>query len=172
MAAALVPAWALDPSRNVTQYPLDAWGSEQGLPQDTVNAIARTPDGYLWVATQEGLARFDGVEFTTFGHDKTPAIPVDDVNALALAADGTLWIGTDLGLVSMKEKRFKAHGVKDGLAAPQVLGLCAGPAGEVWAATYGGGLCRLQDGHFVAFTNSDGLPDDHVLWVFRGRDGT
>jgi hypothetical protein len=59
-------ARALDPARQMSQYVHDVWTTNEGLPQDSVNAVAQTPDGYLWVATQEGLARFDGISFTTF----------------------------------------------------------------------------------------------------------
>ena len=57
---------ALDPSRAVTQYDTEVWFAKDGLPQNSVYAIAQTPDGYLWFGTEEGLARFDGVQFTTF----------------------------------------------------------------------------------------------------------
>jgi ligand-binding sensor domain-containing protein len=50
----------------MSQYVHDVWTTNDGLPQDSINAIAQTPDGYLWLATQEGLARFDGMTFTTF----------------------------------------------------------------------------------------------------------
>ena len=63
---AWTPALALDPSLQPSQYILDNWQIPEGLPQTSVQAIARTPDGYLWVGTQEGLARFDGVRFTVF----------------------------------------------------------------------------------------------------------
>ncbi len=59
-------AFALDPSRTLTQYALDNWSSEDGLPQNTVNVILQTRDGYLWLGTQGGLARFDGVRFKVF----------------------------------------------------------------------------------------------------------
>ncbi|MGZ8833525.1 MAG: two-component regulator propeller domain-containing protein, partial [Thermoanaerobaculia bacterium] len=63
---ATTPVLALDPSMATTQYGLSVWTTDQGLPQSSVNAIAQTPDGYLWFGTQEGLARFDGARFTIF----------------------------------------------------------------------------------------------------------
>ena len=67
-------ATALDPSRQPSQYVLDNWQVAEGLPQASALAIARTPDGYLWVGTQEGLARFDGVGFRVLATNDEPAL--------------------------------------------------------------------------------------------------
>jgi ligand-binding sensor domain-containing protein len=61
-----VPAWGLNPRLALTQFGHDVWTTSNGLPHDSVRAIAQTPDGYLWFATVDGLARFDGVNFTVF----------------------------------------------------------------------------------------------------------
>src|SRR5437867_4075625 len=86
-------AMALDGSRAVTQYDTKTWFAKDGLPQNSVNAILQTPDGYLWFATEEGLARFDGAQFTTFDQD-TRSLVHRYVVALAADARGGLWIGT------------------------------------------------------------------------------
>jgi hypothetical protein len=67
-----VPAWGLDPKLALTQFGHDVWTTSNGLPQDSVRAIAQTADGYLWFATTDGLARFDGVNFTVFNDSNTP----------------------------------------------------------------------------------------------------
>ena len=69
--AAIPDCMALDPARQVTQYVMDNWQNDRGLPQNSVTGIAQTADGYLWAATQEGLVRFDGVRFRIF--DRTPS---------------------------------------------------------------------------------------------------
>src|ERR1041384_5676070 len=66
---------------------------DDGLPQNRVSALAQTPDGYLWVGTWFGLARFDGVRFTPFNHYNTQELESDAINALAVGPDGALWIG-------------------------------------------------------------------------------
>ena len=76
----------------------DNWQIADGLPQSTVQAFARTPDGYLWMGTQEGLARFDGTRFTVFEPGNESAIPDKNITALHVDKGGTLWIGTRLGL--------------------------------------------------------------------------
>src|ERR1700686_4688410 len=71
LSAALVPTslFALNPRKSLTQYTRTVWTQAQGLPQDTIRAITQTPDGYLWLGTDEGLARFDGYDFVTFTKD-------------------------------------------------------------------------------------------------------
>src|ERR1035437_9143849 len=68
LVLASVPVMALDPRKASTQYIQTAWNTNAGLPQSSVHSIAQTKDGYLWLATEQGLARFDGVRFTAFNH--------------------------------------------------------------------------------------------------------
>ena len=88
------PALALNPRKMVTQYAHEVWRQQDGLPQDSVRAIAQTRDGYLWLGTQAGLARFDGVRFTVFDRNNTKEMQNDHILALAAAAAGGLWVGT------------------------------------------------------------------------------
>ena len=76
------PALALDPARSLDQYGLDSFQSKDGLPQNSVQAITETPDGYLWLGTQEGLVRFDGQRFAVFDRTNTPAFANNHVTAL------------------------------------------------------------------------------------------
>src|SRR5215218_9514311 len=104
------PAAALDPARALTQFGMQTWQTDQGLPQNTVEALARTPDGFLWVATQEGLVRFDGARFTVYDARNTPALGMNVVQSLRVTRDGTLWVGTlSGGLASFREGRFRSH---------------------------------------------------------------
>src|ERR1039458_3243585 len=98
--------WALNPRTSLTQYSRTVWNQTDGLPQDTIRAITQTADGYLWLGTDEGLARFDGYEFTTF--DKRDGdLPSNSITALAATADGGLWIGTTSGLAEYRNTRFR-----------------------------------------------------------------
>src|SRR6202051_5095315 len=98
---------ALEPSLEPSQYVLDNWQIPEGLPQTSVQAIARTPDGYLWVGTQEGLARFDGVRFTVFDGNNEPAIPNKYITVLFVDRAGRLWIGTRSGVAVLENGRYK-----------------------------------------------------------------
>jgi len=95
------PVLTLDPAKNITQYRLSSWNSADGLPQNTVGALAQTPDGYVWIGTQEGLIRFDGIGFTIFNRKNTPALSTSTINQLKVAPSGSLLIGTRGGGVGL-----------------------------------------------------------------------
>src|SRR5215475_7918312 len=92
-------AQALNPRRELSQFAHQLWSTENGLPQNTVHAIAQSADGYIWLATEEGLARFDGIGFTVFEKDNTPQLKSSDIRALLSDNQGSLWISTTDGLV-------------------------------------------------------------------------
>ncbi|HZT59068.1 MAG TPA: two-component regulator propeller domain-containing protein [Pyrinomonadaceae bacterium] len=102
-------ALALDPSKAVGQYVHDAWQMKDGLPDDVIEKVAQTPDGYLWLATSQGLVRFDGARFVTFDRRNTTGLTNFDILTLAVDRAGTLWVGTDGGgLVRFRDEKFDA----------------------------------------------------------------
>ena len=84
-----------------------AWGTEEGLPQDSVHAILQSKDGYIWVATEGGLIRFDGISFKIYGKASNAAFASDDICCLAEDDDGSLLIGTSSGWLRMRQERFE-----------------------------------------------------------------
>src|ERR1700758_5120304 len=112
-----VPAMAaLDPARRFTQYTQDVWGTDAGLPHSSITAIAQMPDGYLWLGTEEGLARFDGIHFTTFDTRNTPGLRSNRISTLLADSKKRLWIGTDNGGLTLFENgRFKKLTTRNGL---------------------------------------------------------
>jgi len=164
-------ALALDPARRLADYSLTAWGSGEGLPQDTVQDLVRTRDGYLWVATVEGLARFDGLRFAVFDRANTPALRHNDVQALFESKDGALWIGLyGGGLVRYQGGSFRSGAEQPELATATVTAITEDAAGSLWVATDGRGLYRLRAGVAIAFTTREGLAENSV-WVLHA-DGT
>ncbi len=123
-----------------------AWTTEDGLPQNSVHQVLQTHDGYLWVATEGGLARFDGISFTVFRHEEQPTLPSDDIACLAEDTQGTLWIGTTDGLARFAAGQFSAVALGSLAGPPSVLALAAGDDGSMLALT-ASGLVRLQGGH-------------------------
>jgi signal transduction histidine kinase/ligand-binding sensor domain-containing protein/ActR/RegA family two-component response regulator len=135
---------ALDPRRAVTQYGLDIWTTRHGLPQNSVRAIVQTRDGYLWLGTQAGLARFDGVAFTVFDSANTPELASDHI--LSLYADaGGLWIGTAAGVVRYAAGAFHTLAGAPGEA---VRAIAEDSDRSIWIAAEGSGLFRFHDGRF------------------------
>lgn len=90
-----------------TRYATTVYGVEDGVPDPVVNVVVQTRDGYLWVGTDHGLSRFDGVEFTTYRAANTPGLGHDMIRALFEDAEGTLWIGTQGGLSFYKGGKFE-----------------------------------------------------------------
>jgi ligand-binding sensor domain-containing protein len=165
-------ALALDPSRALDQYSMDAWRTPEGLPQNTVLALRQTRDGYLWIGTEEGLARFDGLTFTTFDTSNAP-LPRNYIQSLYQARDGALWIGTYHGGVTrVAGGQFHTYTTRDGLAANGGSALAEAPDGSLWFGTLESGLCRLRDGRCTVYRQADGLPDDRVRALLQARDGT
>ena len=122
-------AAALEPSRAVRHYAQRDLGTREGLPQGSVESLAQTPDGYLWLGTQEGLARHDGVRTQVFDRRSAPALPHNRIMALAVDARGALWIGTEEGLARLHDGVFtRIAGVE---REPIHAIVCAGDG--VWA---------------------------------------
>src|SRR5258705_6854863 len=103
-------ALALDPSLDVSQYAHTTWKIREGFTKGKIHCIAQTPDGYLWLGTDFGLLRFDGVRSVPW---KSPSdqhhLPSSQIWSLLAAGDGTLWIGTAQGLASWKGGKFTQY---------------------------------------------------------------
>ncbi len=174
LLAGAVPARALDPSRRLTQYVHDVWRAPQALPYDGVSAVVQSRDGYLWVGTVEGLARFDGLRSVVFDKANTPAFANNWVKALLEDRRGRLWIGTyGGGLVCREQGRFRRLREADGLPQEIVLALAEDRQGRVWVGTHGGGLLRLEAGaaRFEREPATGALEGATVRSLLAGRDG-
>ena|GEM_PF-1005895 len=137
---------ALDPQTPLTGYARRNWNTHDGLPQGTVLDIAQTPEGYVWLATQEGLVRFDGSDFTLFDATNTPALRHSFVATLFVDRKGQLWIGTSEGLAILTAGRFRRIGVEDGLPGEFVTEIAEARDGSIWIGTEGQGVTRIVDG--------------------------
>ncbi|MEO6066326.1 MAG: two-component regulator propeller domain-containing protein [Lysobacterales bacterium] len=165
------PAAALDPERAITQYASEVLGTPEGLPQNSVQAIAQTPDGYLWFGTQEGVVRFDGVRFTVFDKHNTPALRHNSVQCLTVTRNGDLWIGTFVGgATRLRNGVFTALTTREGLSSDQVRSIVEAPDGGLWIGT-NAGLDHYRDGRIESFTPAKGLRNDRILAVDFDREG-
>jgi ligand-binding sensor domain-containing protein/signal transduction histidine kinase len=131
-------ALALDPQRSLDHFGHQAWGTDSGLPQNTVHSILQTRDGYLWLGTDGGLVRFDGIDFVTFDAENAPQFKSDTVYDLMQDDSGTLWISTAAGLVSYRGSSFTAYTTAQGLPAETVWFTHEDRRHRVWAITSAG----------------------------------
>ncbi|HEU4710010.1 MAG TPA: two-component regulator propeller domain-containing protein [Pyrinomonadaceae bacterium] len=162
---------ALDPNRTLNEFGHQAWTTENGLPQNTVQAIVQTQDGYLWIGTQEGLVRFDGLNFAVFDKENTPAFKSNDIRFLQQDRQGRLWISTSYGLVCRHNGLFAGYTINEGLPDNSVGPIVEDANGNVWIGT-AAGLARFENGKFKTFTIENGLSRNVVQLLTARANGT
>ena len=174
VVAAGETAWTLERGKSLTQYVAESWGPKDGLRQHRIRDILQTRDGYLWLATENGLVRFDGVRFTTFDSKSSRGFGHDYLHALAQTEDGGLWVGTYHGLTLRKDGEFKTYTEKDGLTDSFIWCLARGRDG-LWIGGWKG-LTRFAGGRFTIEPRFNGQSirtlleaRDGSLWVGVGR---
>lgn len=173
--------YALNPAKAIAEYVHDRWEAEQGFPGGTVNAIAQTPDGYLWLGTNRGLVRFDGVNFDLIEHSDSSRVRFGPVLGLATDAQGDLWIrlqGPDL--LRYREGTFQhvllaSNGEKNVITA-----MCIGENGQLLVAALGSEVARSGRDGFVTLLPGPALPGviismlemrDEKVWLGTKEEG-
>ncbi|MBV8114000.1 MAG: hypothetical protein JO300_04610 [Silvibacterium sp.] len=157
LPALLLPAgtgFALDPHQSLRHYGYQSWQTDSGLPQNTVHAVLQSRDGYIWLATEGGLVRFDSIRFTVFTHKDTPQLESDLIYSLLEDRSGTLWISTSSGVARYRNRGFESVSLPGGSHAGVVWSLHEDRNGAIWAMTPGG-LAHF-DG--AAFRTVQGIP--------------
>ena len=167
-AVMVLPLSAQGPDQSLSQLYHTAWTARDGAPSE-VQALAQTTDGFLWVGTQFGLFRFDGVRFELFEPAAPDTLPSVSVRSLLAVPDGGLWIGYHFGGVSLlRGGTIRSYSEKDGLPRGSVLGLVQDSDGVIWLAATGG-LARFADGQWHKFGPDEGVPDGMVTGVLADR---
>lgn len=169
MLCGSLPLWAIQPSTPLADLSTQAWVLENGLPQNTVQALAQSAQGYIWAGTEAGLARFDGSQFEIFDRSSTPPLPGSDIQCLLAARDGALWIGGAEGLARWKNGVLTVFSKKDGLPGDGIRALAQTKDGKIWAWT-DGGLARLSGGRFEPAI-ADGLPAGQATGILADGQG-
>jgi signal transduction histidine kinase/ligand-binding sensor domain-containing protein/CheY-like chemotaxis protein len=143
--------WPLDSVVPVSKYIHDSWTTDRGLPQNSVQAIEQSPDGYLWFGTQQGLVRFDGLKFHIFSLGTLPALGFNFVSALKVTRDGSLWVGAYDGQLA----RFSKGTIQNIPSPAELVGNTINSFFEdsqdrLWIASKGGGLFSIENGKVQA----------------------
>jgi signal transduction histidine kinase/ligand-binding sensor domain-containing protein len=155
-----------------TELPLvfKSWQREEGLPQNSVRALAQTSDGYLWIGSNEGLSRFDGIRFVPLANSENTVSSA--INTLCADKTGALWIGTaGGGLTCWRNEKKITLTKKEGLPSDTILSLAEETPGRIWIGT-DSGLAIWQDGHLAVppqFKNFNGRP---ITALFKDRNET
>jgi signal transduction histidine kinase/ligand-binding sensor domain-containing protein len=162
--------FALDPALDISQYAHTAWKVRDGFARGAIFAIAQTPDGYLWLGTEFGLLRFDGVRAVPWQPPGGEELPSDFIRSLLVAHDGTLWIGTFKGLASWKDGNLTHY---PELAGQMVDALLEDRERTVWAAGAvipSGRLCSIHDGRPMCY-GEDGSFGQSVESLYQDSRG-
>jgi ligand-binding sensor domain-containing protein/signal transduction histidine kinase len=162
--------YALDPNRSLSEFGNQVWLTENGLPQNTVQAITQTRDGYLWIGTQEGLAKFNGTSFTVFDKENTPQLKSNDIRFLLEDRNGALWISTSYGLVKTQNGSFTSYTTAEGLPDNNVGPLAESADGSLWIATAAGLVHYVKNSFFPLPIEQ--LKNTDIQTLFQDRDGS
>lgn len=163
----------LDPEKAITQYMHDMWQIEEGLPQNTVQAILQTKAGYLWLGTEEGIVRFNGTAFDVFDRTNTPVFEASNtVQTLFQDSNEVLWIGTNDGLLSYQYGSFARFGVEEGLTGTAVSAITEDASGTLWIGTADAGLFSCPATSCTSFTAHEKVSEEKVLSLLSTPDNT
>jgi signal transduction histidine kinase/ligand-binding sensor domain-containing protein len=163
-------AFALDPALDVSQYAHTAWKVREGFFKSGIGSIAQTPDGYLWLGTEFGLLRFDGVRAVPWQPPAGQHLPSDSIMRLLVTRDGTLWIGTLNGLASWKDGKLTQYGQLDG---QYIYALLEDREGAVWASGYAiptGRVCSIRKSGVQCY-GDDGVLGPGVFNLYEDSKG-
>jgi signal transduction histidine kinase/ligand-binding sensor domain-containing protein len=152
-------------------YTRRVWQTQDGLPENTVQAFAQTSDHYLWIGTSGGLVRFDGVRFVVFDRENTPVMHENSIFCLTVSRDGSLWAGTDGGgLVRLRDGIFRSYSALEGLTNGFVRVVYEDRGGTLWVGT-DDGLFRLSGEHFMRVDGAGKIPTLAVHDIREDRAG-
>jgi diguanylate cyclase (GGDEF)-like protein len=168
----LLPFAATAQDKPLSAFYRETWTTRQGLPHNQVNAIAQSPDGYLWLGTWEGLVRYNGLEFHVFDRANTPELKDNGIRSVRASEDGAVVIGTSRGGVTVKRgDRWRTWMEKDGLAQEEIMDALLDRQGRLWVATESAGITRIDKDAPTQFNTRNGLPSDVVYGLLLDRDG-
>ena len=162
--------FAQNPSLDVSQYAHASWKNSEGFSEGIIRAIAQTADGYLWLGTEFGLRRFDGVKAVPWEPPAGQHLPTSDIRSLQGARDGRLWIGTFRGLASWKDGKLSHYPELDGQVIEALL---EDRDGTIWVAGWApsvGRLCRIQGGN-IQCHGEDGRFGSGVTPIYEDGGG-
>ncbi len=144
--AGVAPLPAAEAPPEAPRFSVKVWENDDGLPQNSVIAMTQTRDGYLWLGTLNGLARFDGERFTVFGDPTPPGLPANPIVCLYEDRGGQLWIGTETaGAFVIREGRLTSLDLGRGSRDGRLVAVAEDEAGTVWLYTADGQLARARD---------------------------
>jgi signal transduction histidine kinase/ligand-binding sensor domain-containing protein len=167
-------AWALDSHRHLTQFGHTAWRTQDGFVNGPF-AVTQTADGYVWIATNDGLVRFDGVTFDPWSPPPGESLPSSSLGPVLGAPDGSLWIGTTGGLSRLKDGHLFNYTTTP--RSPGIMGMTRDHQGTIWVTRYRvndgmGPVCRVDGERLVCYGEKEGFASSYGIGLAAQPDGT
>ena len=142
-----------------SEFQITSWQIGDGLPNNTVSAIAQTPDGFLWLGTPQGLVRFDGVQFKLLDSVNTPDLPASGVSSLFVDRAGDLWVGTEFGdIITRQRERFERRQLRPGSTHGRIGNMAQDEQGVIWVIVDDAGKKRIDVANNSSFALTNNLP--------------
>ena len=162
-------SYGLDTNTALGEYVFQSWTLRDGLPNEEVITVGQTPEGYLWIGTQQGLARFDGLRFSNFTPKTLPQLPHESIRTLTTDSRGRLWVGTLNGLAVLDKGQWK--NMSHLLRNKNVFVVVSDPNQCMWFGTNGGLTQYCSDSSYRTFTTADGLVSDQIRSIAFDENG-
>ncbi|MBX7220682.1 MAG: GAF domain-containing protein [Blastocatellia bacterium] len=150
-------------------YRFKAYTSSMGLPSNTIYALFQDRTGFLWIGTDSGLCRYDGVLFTIFA--KSDGLPESNVRAMCEDPQGRLWVATEAGICSFENGRFTTYTTAQGLPNNHVYSAICARDGSLWFGT-ANGLAHLVNGKFTTYGQNQGVPPERIWALLEDHNRT
>ena len=166
-----IPIYGLDRDRAIAQFHHTAWTAKDGAPSQ-IKALAQTEDGYLWIGSERGLYRFDGVQFEAYAPPAGVDLPSHNISSLMATPDGGLWISFDpSGIWFLKDGVVSISSEPEELARREVYCFARDLDGHIWAGTHSG-LMLLESSRWLEIGTDWNFTNRRIWTMFVDRDGT
>ena len=159
--------WPQEKIGAADEYLVDNWSVYHGLESDVIRSVAQSADGFLWIATEKNLSRYDGVEFVAIPfvtNENNSELETVLPDSLLVDKKGMFWVGSAAGLsmYRLKDRQFITHSSKAGLANDRLRTITEDNSGEIWFSSYSSYVGGFSDGEFNFYNDNDGLGDKQV----------
>jgi signal transduction histidine kinase/ligand-binding sensor domain-containing protein len=166
-----IPVYGLDRGRTITQFHHTAWTAKDGAPSQ-ITALAQTEDGYLWIGSERGLFRFDGVQFELYEPPVGVTLPSHSINSLMATPDGGLWVSFNpSGVAFLKGSQIRLFSPSEGLPRSEVYCFARDLDGRIWGGAHTG-LVLFDGSRWLAIANDWNFTNHRIWTMYIDRNGT